>query len=187
MLDYAFVADSITYFLLLSKEHKMSKLTVKIKRTTLIPKLQETMKAAQARKAQFDKDMAAYQTMQKNADLADTIAENKINAMTPATLAKFIAKASKEDLGMKADYGSVTLRFDYSLIFPKPSNPVNPASLPENAEFTTKSHWKRGYGHVSTCAFMEKQKAIQNAINILSLSEDEFVSTSSYNEVAKFL
>lgn len=191
MLDYAFVADSITYFLLLSKEHKMSKLTVKIKRTTLIPKLQEALNAMDARKAQFDKDVKAFVKASEAHKVKLTDWRNKIRNMTPAALAKILADAPKSAVNTEAnDWANhAVVCVNYSVFDAALVAPQDPAELPENRDLKNEQYYIRGSGgrYHTTSEATAKRAAIQNAINILNLSEDDFVPTSTYNEVAKFL
>ncbi len=166
----------------------MSKLTVKIKRTTLIPKLQEALKVAQDRLATYNKAMENYAKEMEKYEAKRNQIHDQIRKMTPATLAKIVAKAPKSAICKPEFYEKIcSIRLDYSLFDASYAAPADPSELPENEGLKVCHAWKRGYGNRVVNPGEEKIAEIKNAINILNLSEDEFVSTSTYNTVAKFL
>jgi hypothetical protein len=61
------------------------------------------------------------------------------------------------------------------------------SDIPERPEEPTKPYRPSGYGRNYTGGYEDRVAEITNAIRILELSEDEYVSASTYGAVSKYL
>lgn len=149
-------------------------INVKVSRLKIIDALQSRLavmvsekEAYDKAREQYDKDRADW--IFKVSELALSSDKVTLNGdRSSVNVSNWRTKDSQHVLV------EVVLDFPKEMLPPEPKEPENPFS----------SH---GYGRNYIGNFEERKEEIRNAVHILSLSDEEVVSTSTYQSVTKYL
>jgi len=143
-------------------------INVKIARTALIDELNRVLLTMKNTKDSYEVELADYE---KNVD------EWKLALLD---IARQKGKAKAKDISTRYSWEKgcttidVTFAIPEKLISSEPERPENP-------------YKSSGYGRNYVGGYEDRVAEITNAIRILELSEDEYVSASTYGAVSKYL
>jgi len=163
------------FYLLPTKERgSMAKaISVKVARTKVIDALTNKMQEMKLAKEAYEKADAQWEIDVKEY-------REKVSQIGLAHFDK--VKGEDKDISIRNwGYGSdkktkveITIELDNSLLPTEPERPTDPFQ-------------SRGYGRNYVGGYDDRVAEIINAINILKMSDEEVVSTSTYQHVARYL
>jgi hypothetical protein len=156
-----------------NKGNKMAKaINVKVARTKVIKALEVKVEEMKNQQMNFDLAYAKHES-----DYTDW--KNKVAQIAYAHLDS--VKDKQKTISVRnAWHNDDNIRVDVEVEIPKDKLPAEPEA-PKNP------FQSQGYGRNYIGGFEDRLAEIQNAIRVLSMSDEEVVSTSTYQSVSRYL
>lgn len=147
-------------------------INVKVARTKVIKALEIKLEEMHNQKMNYDLAHSKYE---------DDIKAWKDKVAQIAYVNFDIASASKKAVSIRNAWGNdENIRVDIEVEVAKDKIPAEPEA-PKNP------FGSQGYGRTYIGGYEERVEEMQNAIRILSMSDEEVVSTSTYQSVSRYL
>lgn len=143
----------------MSRYEKAKPISVKIATVKVIKALEDKL-------TQFKKDYSAQEALEKKYE--------KEHETYKKGLIEFALANSKSATNFRTSYRnySKTLNIDFDIT-------VDESKLPKEPE--------RGYNIIGSSEYNDTVNEIENAVRILKMTDEEVVSTSTYNAIARYL
>lgn len=146
-------------------------ISVKVSRLKVIEALQSKLE-------EMAKQKAIYEEQQKNYEMNHEMWKSQVAQIAYANFD--ITKASKRSVVVRNWHGDETTRVEVEVH-------MDNDKLPAEPQRPTDPFQNHGYGRNYIGGYDDRVADIINAINILKMSDEEIVSTSTYAHVARFL
>jgi hypothetical protein len=151
--------------ILLNKQRKEKQMARNGKAINVKIATTKVIKALESALAKLDKDFASQEANEAKHDKAVKAWNKEIGKLALAQISK------AEDLSAHTRYnGEIQVSF---------SLPKNSIELPAEP--------KKDYVSIHEWQYRENKEEIENAIRILKMTDEEVVSTSTYNAIARYL